>query len=392
MRKCPTCGFNNPDTRERCLKCSAALTTIAVPDGSGIADRPTPVFQPGIAFNRFQYWLGKKFEGKLPTGVPHRYPWTAAYLSLLFGAGQLYNRQPLKAAFFAIGQIAWWVAFVVTILSPWSDVVALLLVFWHLYMMADGFIIAAKINGDPWRFRHLVAIWFALMFMLGAVLFLGQFFGHGLFYLTTVTSNSLAPGIRRGDKVFVLSSLVYRPLPKPGAVVYYNPARYTVVKPRGFHDDTFMVNEQSSFGVVTAGPNEVVSWTEGGPIKVNGNPVPPRLLPINPFGVPGTMELHIPPKHVGVLMTHSVSDALIDVMGVTEGGVGTPAEEMRAGHRVEEYDKAVMVARPEDVKDVKGNGAFYGVVLFRYYPPTRRRWFGFDGGLWEEYPAGYPKE
>lgn len=379
MAKCPSCGFHNPSSRERCLRCNTLLVSQQVPDAGPVAETRPPRFQPQIAFNRAVYFLSNKLMRPLPTGLPHRWPWTAAFLGLFFGAGQFYNHQRGKALAFALAQSAIIALFVVTIMEPWNNFVALLVVFWHLYAMADGFTTAARINGTPWRWRQLVAVWFALMFMLGGLLFLGQFFGRGIFFLTTVRSDSLAPVFVRGDKVFVLAS-PFAPQPRPGSVVYYNPGRYVIVRPGlGGMDEQIIVNERNSFGVVSAVEGEVMSWEPGGPLLINGNPAPPKRLPVNPEGLPGRMEFRVPDSSFGILMTHGgYEGGVFSMLSPVHGQqLPNPGEAMQSGYRIENYDEAVLI-HEEDV---------HGIVLFRYYPPERRVWWGMAGGLWGEEEA-----
>lgn len=389
MKKCPSCGFNNGEERERCLKCSTLLSSQAVPDGSHLADRAEPSFQPMVQVRQWLYALSRRFESRLPTGVSHRFPWTAAYLALLLGAGQFYNHQPKKGIAFAMIQIAMWIWFIATIFEPWNNYVALALVFWHFYMMADGFIIAARINGDPWRFRHLLAIWFALMFFLGATLFLGQFFGHGAYYLTSVRFDDMSPAIKQGDKVFVLSSLIYRKTPKPGALIFFNPARYKLMTTSDTGDD-YMVNPQSAFGVVTGREGDVITCSADGVIRVNGEPAPARLLPLTPNGVPWGIEVVVPPKAVGVLPSTSINDPGVLGSGLLGGSVSNPRRAMQEGRLLEDYGDAAIVYPPHDLGKEQ-DGTMFGIALFCYYPPERRRWFGFSGGVWRDYPAGYPE-
>jgi hypothetical protein len=365
MRRCPACGFNNVDTRDRCLKCSAALVSQPLHLSTRRSALST-LLAPWYALRAGWYHAAGRLVGPLPSGLSHRYPWTAAYLSLLAAGGQWYNHQPRKAIAFGLiqaGFVAWVLA---TWFQPINDLVLALAVAWCLMMMADGFITAARINGDPWRFRHLLAMWSALFFFLGVFLAAGQLLGWGFFLLPTVLSREYGPQLERGDKLFVLQ----RPFcgrPRPGSVIFYNPKR--LVYERGA--DIFSLNEQSGFGVVTAVEGQVVDWDHGGPVRVDGVEVPPRLWPINPAGTPGRMEFRVRPGHYGVLYTHGATDML-------SGAVSDPRTMTLNGAIMKGYDEVVQV--PD--KDI------FGIVLFCYYPPERRRWFGWSGGLWSEPAAG----
>ncbi|MEO8377156.1 MAG: hypothetical protein ABI579_05745 [Candidatus Sumerlaeota bacterium] len=389
MKKCPTCGFNNSDARERCLKCSTLLSSQAVPDGSHIADRQGARTPPMVYARRAMYWMGRKLATQIPSGVPYRFPWIAAWLSLIPGMGQLYNYQKPKAFVFICVYVV--LAFLVakTFFVPASDVYCLLFVCWIFYALADGFIIAAKINGDPFRFRHLVAVWFAFMFMIGASLFLGQLGGHGLFYLTTVRANTLRPGLQRGDKLFIWSTLVYRRLPPPGRVIYYNPARYYQYAPSAnINGDDWVVNEQTSFEVVTATAGQMVECDRQGILRVDGTPVTSNLLPTNPNGMPLGFKMTVPPDSVGVLMSHGVVENGLLGGAILAGTADNPRIGQESGRRISELDSACVVTRPAKW-GMELDGEMIGVAAFCYYPPERRRWFGTNG-LWPSLPPDYP--
>ena len=372
MLKCPSCGFQNPDSRERCLKCKTLLRSNSVPDGSHAADAPEPRVHPRIAARRALSVLGRKLQGRLPDGVPRRFPWTAAYLSLIPGAGQFYNYQPRKGFVFLliwsalIGLAAWtWFDWV----NNW---ILLGLVFWIFYAMADGFASAARINGDYFTTRNLLAVWFGLMSIICAVIFLGQLFGYGFFYMTTVKSSTMSPAIDRGDKLFILAWPFKNFLPGRGSVVYYDPPKLVYEKPGGLSSDIYTLNEQNGFGVITALEEESLSW-EGSDILVNGDPVPPRALPLIPEGIPGSGSVEVPADHYGIFFTHGVEESgLLSFLGGSFGSaVPNPAEAATGGFIVKNYTETIPVPEEE----------IFGVVLFRYYPPPRREWFGISGGI-----------
>lgn len=385
MRKCPSCGFNNPDTRDRCVRCSALLVSQALPDGSHVADAPPPAFQAlKVQLNLLSYRIGRKLGGKLPTGMSYRYPWTAAYLGLIPGAGQLYNGQPIKAVIFILIYLAHLAVMVATLYHPWNNLVALVCVFWILYVLADGFVTAVRINGDPWRWRQVAAVWFALMFCLGVVLTAGQFLGSGVFQLVTMRQSTMAPAIMQGDKFFVLGWPFLRTNAKPGSFVYYDPKDYVITKQMAYSADTYTVNERNSFGVVTAMPGEVVSCTGDGVIRVDGAPVDAKRLPVNPNGVAPFGNVRIKVGEVGVIISHGSSDHAIGLSKLmSEYALDTPSprDALKGGWGIQKYDLSV----PTPMQDL------HGVILFRYYPPERREWFGWDGGLWKTPPAEYPQ-
>lgn len=375
MIKCPSCGFNNADSRERCVKCQTMLKAQAVPDGSHTADKGREAPNPLVSIRRSYYFLGEKLRGRLPENVPHRYPWSAAYLSILFGAGQLYNHQPRKAVLFA----CLYIALVGWIVYTWFDygnnAAVLVAFFWMLYAIADGYSIAVKVNGEAFNWRNVAAVWFAFMFLISGVVFLGQFFSYGFFQMTTVKTDTMAPALERGDKVFTLSAGEGL-LMKRGSIVYFDPPPLVYERPGGLSTDIYSLNQQNGWGVITAVEGDLVKWEPGGPIKVNGEPIPPAWLPINPDGYPGSMEARVPKDHVCILFTHGVSQGgLLSFLGGSYGSaVPNPRIAAQSGYIIKNYEEAIMVPR----------SAIWGITLFRYYPPPRREWWGTGQGFWGE--------
>ncbi len=383
MIKCPSCGFHNSQDRERCLKCSAALKSTLVPDGSAVADKAAPRVDLRTAFNRLRERAAAAVQGDLPVNVPHRFPWTAAHLAILFGAGQWYNYQPRKALVFAVIQLALLGVFVFTFFKWWNDWVALVVVLWVFFAMAEAYSVAVKINGDYWRWRNLFALWSALIFYVATFLFVGQLFGSGFFYITTVRGRGLSPSLEPGDTLFVLAWPFYRPLLRPGSLVYYDPPRFQYFRPGTVSTDTYIANERNSFGVISARGGDTMSWDPGGEIVVNGEPLPPHRLPIDPNGTPGAYTVTVPQDEYGILFTHRVIEqGMLSFLGGSyNAAIPNPREATRGGFGILEYENAVTVP-PEEI---------YGIVLFRFHPPPRRAWFGLGGGIWADYPDGYPE-
>lgn len=380
MKKCPTCGFNNLDNRERCLKCSTALDSQAVPDGSHVADARPPAFQETLfGARRLVYTLGQKLQRELPLGVPRRFPWSAAYLAILPGVGQLYNHQKFRALIFALIWLGLLAFFLITFFQPWNNWVLLAFVLWIFYAMADAYSMAVRINGDRWTWRQVIAVWFSVMFYLGAFLFAGQFFGFGLFFLPTVKSPGLAPAFVPGDKLFVLGPPFMTSKLQRGSVVYYDPPRFTFTRTGGLTSDIYSLNEKNSFGVISAVEGESLDVADTGEIRVNGMIVLPHQLPLNPSGVPGPVRFDIPPGHYGILFSHRVIEQgfLSFLGGSYSGDMPTPRDAVRSGLLLELYDEVVQVPESE----------IEGIVLFRFHPPERRTWFGWNGGVWKELPS-----
>lgn len=396
--KCPVCGFNNPPSRERCVRCSAQLgagnvtSRWAREEGTlGRAGESVQrTWQTALqrAFRPFRHArlaLARRFEASIPTGMPHRFPWTSAYLALLLGAGHWYNGQPVKAVFQGCVQGVLLAAAAVTFFEPYNNWVLLTALAWSLLMMADAFSTAVRINGQVWHFRLVLAVWSSLFFFVGITLFGLQFFGYGVFNLTTVRSAGMGPQLERGDKVFVLHRGFFRRPIGPGDVVYFRRERpFFVERPGSLFSTHWSVREQTAFGVVTATGGQTINRDqEDGRITVDGEAVPPALLPVNPDGYPHGWRVQVPEgRNYGIPHTHGVVDrGLINLLYGPEGqSMTTPREIMAEGMILRDYESSAVVHHHET----------FGVVLFRYHPPERRQWFGRRSGLWRENPENYP--
>jgi hypothetical protein len=389
MLKCPGCGFANPPGRERCLKCNALLESRALPNVKESAFREASGSSPLIAWRRAMYFLGRILATELPRGVPYRWVWSATFLSWVPGGGALYNHQPVKAAIIAAVQLVIAFFFALTFFQPINDLFALLLVISIFLAMADGFHTAARLNGTPWRAKHFWALFFAMMFFVGATVFLVNYFGHGLFYTTNIRTDAQSPSFNRGDRIFVLTPILAG-TPRAGQVVYYDPGRYAMktANPVMGTDDTIVVNEKSAFGVVTAMAGERLSMGRDGVIRVNEQPVGPDRLPPNPNGA-AAIDATVPPDSFGILLTHGALEGGAFELAASLKGHGgvygvqypTPRDAARMGYRLEGYESAVMIPK----------SGLFGVAIFRYYPPERRTWWGWRNSLWRSAPPDYPK-
>ena len=380
--ECRVCSFRNPPGQGRCVRCRAALgpRDVPVPGPLGGARRFLRLPHLPERLRRVRYALARRFEDSLPTGIGHRFPWTAGYLGLFLGAGQWYNHQPRKAVVMGLvqaGLITW---ALVNIYHPWNNWMLLAALAWTLFMMGDAFSAAVRINGQPWRLRLLVALWSSLFFFVGLMLIGLQFFGHGVFTLTTVRSPNLGPHLERGDKVFVLNRWFLREGIQPGDVVYFRQTNsYTYQIEGAFGMDYYTVREPSAFGVVTGLPGQVVERIDDEHIFLDGETAPPALLPVNPSGFPSGFRIEAPEDHYAILPTHPVSDRGVSAMMGRDASVAAPREMLLQGRILVDYPEGATVA----------HGDIRGVVLFRYHPPPRRRWFGRGDGLWDDYPEGF---
>ncbi len=378
--ECRVCRIHNPPGQARCIRCRAALGPREATISGNAAGRWLCLPRLPAPLRRVWYALAKQGAQGLPAGTGHRFPWTAGYLGLFLGAGQWYNHQPRKAIAMGLvqaGLIAWAVT---NLYHPWNNWMLLAALAWTLFMMGEAFSTAVRINGQPWRLRLLLALWSSLFFFVGLTLIGLQFFGHGVFTLTTVRSPDLGPHLARGDKVFVLNRWFLRHEVQPGDVVYFSQTNsYTYQVEGGLGMDYFTVRESSAFGVVTGLPGQVVERIDDEHIFVDGEPAPPALLPVNPAGFPSGFRIEAPEAHYAILPSHPITDRGTSAMMGRDASVAAPRDMLLQDRILVDYPQGASVAR----------GDIRGVVLFCYHPPPRRRWFGRGGGLWDDYPEDF---
>ncbi len=402
MKTCPACGFHNTQERERCLKCGAVLEHDWSAAQHKVRLRRFPVHRAASGLSRLGYALRRQFEFPLPENCPYRHPWTAGFLSLLPGAGQIYNRQYRKAFWFFAVFAAFFYLTVVTILHPTSYLFIAGLAAWILYAFNDAMVTAARIDGQQWTRGYTIGSYSALLFYVGVFWSLSQFFLVGIFLgfilyclysiawgggevnrakiLTTLAlsvlvlggvcvlsksgnpvlhrwvywnSDGIAPTLQRGDFFYVdCATYWFRP-PRVGEVIYYNPRRYTIE--RG--GDMWSVNlSRAVERVVALGGDRFVR--KGGVFYRNGNEVPPEHRPLNPDGLPDDLEIDVPAGRFLVFISYGVEEKVLGGLGGTHRA---PSPREGISH---DWAAACLVA-PREI---------YGRCLFIWHPIHRRRW------------------
>lgn len=296
---------------------------------------------------RILYAASRPFRAPLPRDIEDRRPWAAAFLSLLPGAGQLYNHQPWKAGVF-IG--VWAVALAVsasTFRHPDSNWVLLALLLWAAYAFHDGYRTARRINGDPWTLRLSLGFYVAWLFQFAVFCLLGQYFlGIAFVKFRHMSEPTLSPVIEQGDR-FVLDILTYRfRSPRVGEIVYYRPEQITLDAGKN------MYIERPLNGIerVVAGPGDTFE-RRGRRYFRNGEPAPGWAQPINQTEVRWNYELEAPEDHYIVIRSHTSADSF-----------GPAAPRMYEVLDVIGWEEACVVAE-EDI---------IGRAMLIYHPPERR--------------------
>jgi signal peptidase I len=378
VRTCSSCGFNNPESRDRCFRCRTALADVVAKDASHLADRGPDRIGQGLAALRHAEAAASRWWDRLnvfPQDAPYRYPAACALLSLAVpGAGQLRNGQRSKALLALAIAVPFWVWIVMTFYEPNNHWIMVGYLVYALLVAADAYMTALKINGRFVWDRYLFAYWFGFIAMAGMLMSTAQFWAYPLgIHLVTVTGTDLEPGLHHGDKLLVWRwTGTFGSLPSPGSVVYIAPKAFTMTRPGGdlTQSTTLVVHPIRTFGVVTGEAGDHITRTGAdAPLLLNGAPMPKARLPLVPGSELQRLDLKVPKDHIAVLPSGTTSE-LVTKMAI---GVSapTPAQGEAAGLLVAGYSEAALL----DASQVHGR------ALFRYHPPQRRQWFG-SKGLW----------
>ena len=349
----------------------------------GRADRLAWLGPVGRGLHR----LGCAFSSPLPEDVNRRNPWLAGALSLLPGAGQLYNRQPKKALLFfvallALGTLSW-----VTFYDSASNgiLVGFLLVI--LYAFHDGLATALRINRQELIWQRSLAYYCAWVFYVSAVALGAQWFAHHFIGdLYHISDDVVAPYLRRGERVGVdCWSYLWRE-PRVGEVVFYKPPHLAFERPiteenmvmpgqvnsaaaklrtamarNQFSTNWTLVAPQNMIERIVAGPGQTFERRDGGFYR-DGVAVPPQEQPIVQASLPERFKLKAGPGQYIILFSYTGDAFEIDSMQ-PDAVAKTPTIGGGGGVVVSGWDRSCVVERD----------SIRGLVRFVYNPPPARR-------------------
>jgi len=313
-----------------------------------------------FAFPRFGRNLFRRVKKALSSEIPeasYRFPFLAAGLSLVFGLGQVYNKQNKKAVLFCLVDAIGLTIVILTITKPYSNWIIFAFVAFLLYTYNDGLVTALKINGQQWTLRYTLAAYSALFFFLGFVTIIGQFFFFSIFKLINVTQPTLEPYIHDGDMIYV-DCLTYKfRNPKRGEVIFYTPKPFHIEVPGGLESSRYYIWERRTFERIMGIPGDVVE-RKNGQFFVNGIPMPPWFQPLVPDNIFETMHFEVPEDRYLAIFSHSPQEMSL---GPSWGGrapaLNTP------GVILDGWDETCMVEEKE----------ILGRALFIMNPPPHRK-------------------
>ncbi len=375
MKKCTACGFNNPEERDRCFRCSAALGRVDLPSAAEVADREPDRLAGHLGMlGRAWYFVEDRLFHEDPR-VRHdqRWPLGAILCAFVPGLAQFYTGRRVLAAAVGLVQLALLAAVVATFFHPKGNYVLLA---WHLFNMlaaAEAYRMAQRINGYELLRRNIFFVWFALMASTGFVLMMAQFFAFLLgFRLVSLVTDDLEPVFQRGDRILVYNMpLWFGGMPQRGDVVYYTPPpmRYEIQRsPES--TDLVSATPIRTIAVVQGIAGDTIAWKDPEPPSLNGQPLPPELLPLNPAGLARQFRISpVPPGRYVALVSTPVSEfKLYESWG---GTAPTPRELESRKAIFRNFEEANMGTRDKTI----------GIVLCRYNPPHRRAWIGRGKGF-----------
>ncbi len=305
-------------------------------------------------FRRVRDGLLRLAQSPIPENLPYRYPWMAAWLSLLPGGGQFYNHQYKKAGLFILAYGALAAISIFTLTRPYSNLILGTFILFLLCAYNDGLATAIRINGQVWSLRNSLAAFSYLLFALGLFLAVGQFFFSPLFKFVHIAQDVLAPEIRKGDRLFVDCVTYWFRKPQRGEVVYYNPGSYKIEQIGG---DVYLIKERHSMERIMGVPGDSVERKDG-VFYVNGKPIDKSFYPLVTNQIAENFSFDpVPEDRYLVLITHHSHEPGFMGFGGTSPPLNAP------GIIVHGWKEACLVEKKQII----------GRVLFVYNPPTHRK-------------------
>jgi signal peptidase I len=353
LKICPSCQFYNRDERERCLRCDTILQHCEEVVKRPVKFRVTAIDNLTRHVRGVGTSLRRLVRSPIPEHLPYRYPWVAAWLSLLPGGGQLYNHQYTKAALFILSYGMLAAISVFTITKAYSNFVLGVFGLFVLFVYNDGLATAIRINGQLWTLRNSLAAFSYLLFAIGLFLLLGQFFFSPVFKFVHIAHDVLAPAVRKGDRLFVECVTYWFREPRRGDVVFYNPGRYKI-EVRG---TMYLIKERRSVERVMGIPGDRVERKDG-IFYVNGNRIDSSYYPLVTDQISDNFSFdRVPKDRYLVLITHHSYEPGFMGFGGTSPRLDAP------GIIIYGWKEACLVEKKEII----------GRVLCIYNPPTHRK-------------------
>jgi signal peptidase I len=365
--KCRQCGINNPAENETCFVCGARIPKIA-PEDIKLPTLPKSKTFRGLRNLTFGLKLRKD---TIKAALQYfemqwqilRHPWWAAWLSVIPGLGQAYNRQWTKAILYFSIYLILIIAIIIKINDPVSDYIIYFALGLTVVSFVDAMVSCLKKYQDidlefqPTRRQKISALFFAL-FAFGAILIFCQLEFAVAFRLVHINNNSLQPYIQVGDRVCITCVPYWFRNPKRGDVVWYHTVGFRAED----GENLWIIAEGTNLERVIGLPGELVEMKEG-KVYINQIPIDTRYYPLVTNNMPN-MSIQLPQDTYFILRSviPQPGDTGADQLGMMLG--------MPSSHNAHIADPAIwhkVCSIPR--KDIIGK------PWFIYDPPKRRRVF-----------------
>ena len=364
MLVCPVCGFRNPHSNERCLKCSALLQRNeeiihhAMYEGAAKARRQFRRDLIAVPLERLQRFFD--FPSWRPReGISYRFPFTAGGLSILPGLGQFYNQQISKGLTFGAVWFAFLLICVFTIQQPFSNVLLVLLIAGWMLVWNDAVGTAIRTSGQTWSLRNSLALVFGALFLVGATLTTLQFVGLSIVSLIRVRQDVERPVIAQGDRVWVNHTRYWLSTPHNGDMVFFDPPRFTAEQGA----NVYSIDIKSYFQRVIGTQGDRVE-KKGTHFYRNSYELPKSQWPLGADTMPD-FSVSVPMGKVLVPVTRIPQDTLGNLLGgALSGGIATLNHVGESGFVWPNWQDAMMVPFKE----------VYGKAVAVVDPPEHRQW------------------
>ncbi|MFB3895826.1 MAG: signal peptidase I [bacterium] len=366
--KCPQCGINNPANNEICFVCGTRIPKLA-PENIKLPTLPkTKTFR---GFRNLS--LSLKLRKDSLKGALHylemewqilRHPWWAAWLSVIPGLGQAYNRQWAKSIVFFSIYLILIIAIIIKINDPVSDYI----IYFALGLTAVSFVDAMvsclkkyqdiDLEFQPTRRQKISALFYAL-FAFGAILMFCQLEFAFALRLVHINNDSLQPFVQKGDHVCITCVPYWFRNPKRGDVVWYFTESFMT---EDNSENIFIIGEGTNMERVIGLPGELVEMKDG-KIYINQVPLDTKYYPLVTKNIPNiSVQLTKDTYFILRSVIPQPGDTMADQFSLLKG--------MPSSHNAVIRDPAIW-RKVCSIPKKK----IIGKPWFIYDPPQRRRAF-----------------
>ena len=395
MRKCPSCGFANMDSRETCMMCNASFNEAAQSPQKQWDLHPKAAIQ--IPFHHgfikigymVQRLVKKIFPEKVNTDGPNKFYLLAGLLGMIPGVGQIYNRQIPKAIVIAGATAALiWLAAHFVMVPIWGNCLIGAAFLMVMISCADSMLTAARMNGQHFTLRNRLAMLMYPLFMVGlfsCFCSIMSVLHWPLFTPYYINRDYMKPAIRQGDRICMDGLTYWWSDPKPGDVVHYAPTQFSIEIPGDgelggqgkFASDRQLIAPLSGWERVMAVGGEKLECREG-IYSVNGRKLSKEYYPLVTGNFYDSFTIECPLGKYVVLSSSLAEDGLDKFL---EGGKGLAWKTLDP--KKQSGGKNVLLVGWEQSCVVERK-AIWGRAWFRYHPTIRRSGFQPQGNRFAE--------